>query len=416
MRANLFLSFSPANSLFPQLVGLRVIYALIALVSGYLAGLTGLYWLIWGLYLLLNPTTYSARQRLVALPALALLLIIDVLALSYFIYANNGVLSGWVSALLLPAVIGSLSLSRLLAWMTTAVAMLCYALLTFIYLLPAPQPHLHLHSNNMNEHMLGMLVTFWVSAFLITAFITAQARILRKQHQHIVQQQQRQLRDEQIMAVATLTANAAHHIATPLASAQMLVEELDELPVEQRPYHQQLLAKQLLRCQQALDKVIQQGKNFDPQKSQTRQVGQWLNELCDNWWLTHNEVKLERQIDNALEHCNIEYKDSLNLAIANILDNAARACIDNQQARISLIAGLDQQQLLIEIIDNGDGIEDELIEQLGRSFVIGQGYGIGLALANASIEQAGGSVFIRNLSDGVSTQVRVPLIKSDNTQ
>ncbi|WP_438865219.1 ATP-binding protein [Neptunicella sp.] len=414
MRANLFVSFSPGNSLFPQLIELRVIYALTAVISGYLAQLSGLYWLILGIYIALNPLSYLLRQRLVSLPALALLLIVDVLALSYFIYANNGVLSGWVSALLLPAVIGSLSLSRILAWMTTIVAMLCYALLIFIYLLPAAQPHMHLHSSNMNEHMLGMLITFWVSAFLITAFITAQARILREQHQHIMQQQQRQLRDEQIMAVATLTANTAHHIATPLASAQMLVDELDELTEIERHEHQQLLTQQLQRCQHALDTVIQQGKSFDPQKYQRSQVTQWLTQLCDSWWLTHNEVVLERQFDEQLTHCSIEYKDSLNLAIANILDNAARACANNQRAQIILQAQLNQQQLLINIIDNGEGIDDALIDQLGRHFVSGKGYGIGLALANASIEQAGGSVFIRNLTEGVCTEIRLPLIAQEN--
>ncbi|MBC3765171.1 sensor histidine kinase [Neptunicella marina] len=414
MRNKLFLSQSPTLTLFPYLLWFRLLVICTALISGWLSAPATIYWWILAIYLLLLPACLQLKARLSGINATAILLCVDVFVLSFFIHLNQGVLSGWVSALLVPTVLAALALPRLLSWVITLICVLCYTLLIALYLMPSPSPHMHLHAAGMSDHMLGMMITFWVSAFLITAFITAQARIVRHQHQQLMQQQQRQLRDEQIMAVATLTANAAHHLATPLASAQMLTDELCDLASDRTRLQAQEILNQLHRCKQALDKVIQQGKSFDPLSWQSQQVESWLTHLCENWWLTHNEVQFTKELDEQLSRFSLRQNDSLDMAISTLLDNAARACQHITNGAIQLHAHVEHNQLILRIMDNGEGIDTELEQQLGKGFVQSQGNGIGFALANASIEQAGGKVNIEQLSPGAAVTVTLPVITTQD--
>jgi two-component system sensor histidine kinase RegB len=72
--------------------------------------------------------------------------------------------------------------------------------------------------------------------------------------------------------------------------------------------------------------------------------------------------------------------------------------------------------LHLEIIDDGEGLSAEAMQRAGEAFFSsktpGQGFGIGLFLANANIERFGGSVRLFNLeSGGACTQVVLPLLE-----
>jgi two-component system sensor histidine kinase RegB len=68
---------------------------------------------------------------------------------------------------------------------------------------------------------------------------------------------------------------------------------------------------------------------------------------------------------------------------------------------------------MIELIitDDGPGIPDEVMENLGEPFISmrNQGMGLGIYLANASIQRLGGTIEMRNISGGARTRILLPL-------
>jgi two-component system sensor histidine kinase RegB len=66
----------------------------------------------------------------------------------------------------------------------------------------------------------------------------------------------------------------------------------------------------------------------------------------------------------------------------------------------------------MQIRDFGSGISPDMAHQLGKPFVStkGPGRGLGLFLANAAIERAGGTVKMENHVDaGTMTTVQLPI-------
>ena len=101
----------------------------------------------------------------------------------------------------------------------------------------------------------------------------------------------------------------------------------------------------------------------------------------------------------------------LSQSILNLLNNAADASLKH----IEIEVNWNHQELHLEILDYGEGLKGEAVQRAGQAFFTtkapGQGFGIGLFLANANIERFGGRVRLTNREGGACTQVILPLIR-----
>ena len=63
------------------------------------------------------------------------------------------------------------------------------------------------------------------------------------------------------------------------------------------------------------------------------------------------------------------------------------------------------------ITDDGPGIPDEVMENLGEPFISlrNQGMGLGIYLANASIQRLGGTIEMSNVTGGARTRITLPI-------
>ena len=412
MRPSLFRILNPTAALFNRLVLLRLFLILLATLVGVLRQPELPHWLALALYLASAMALHFTAKRNAA--TLMTSLLVDTAALGYFLYLNDGVLSGWVSLLFFPALVGALALPRLLAWIVTGTSLFAYSSLMLIYLqtLSGHEHHMQHGQMDMTDHLLGMLVTFFVSVILLTLFINQQARALRLQQQQLKMLQDRKWREQQIVSMATLSANTTHKFATPLANALMLLEELQEesnhLEAQDRNQLEQVQT-QLARCQAAIHDLVEQARSADPETAQTKLVESWLREITDKWWSAHNEIELTLKIDDDLSQRQIETTDNLNFAITNLLDNAAKACRNVSAPSIQFCATEQEGALCITLDDNGEGLDEEIQDNLGSGFLASQsGLGIGVTLAQAAVDQLGGIISMHNREVGVRTQVQIP--------
>jgi signal transduction histidine kinase len=88
------------------------------------------------------------------------------------------------------------------------------------------------------------------------------------------------------------------------------------------------------------------------------------------------------QVDQPADIINIycDY-DKLVIALQNILINAVEA-IDHEGGRISIRLKKDSEHVIIEITDNGSGIEEDKIPRLFEPYYTSKRNGIGLGLAS----------------------------------
>lgn len=111
-------------------------------------------------------------------------------------------------------------------------------------------------------------------------------------------------------------------------------------------------------------------------------------------------------------------RELLTRAIENVLRNALRHTPDGGD--IEFEASHDGDGALIRVADSGEGVSEDLIEQLFKPFARGdgtrRGVGLGLAITRAAIQRHGGTVVINNRASRSGLEVRLQLPNRSSIQ
>lgn len=321
----------------------------------------------------------------------------DIVSVSLLIYVSAGVNNPFISYLLVPICVGASALKAPFTATLCGFAVLSYSLLYTFYL-PIPelmQSHqgLHANHNKANLHLFGMWFSFCVSALLISYFVGKIASSLRQQQALIQTHQENLLRDEQIVAVATLAAGTSHELATPISTMKMLVEDLQQSQFDPKQSQTDLecLSNQIDHCRDILNNISQRSHLDALLHVDSYDFLAWFNKIIKQLNLMRPQAKFD--IRSQL-HASIASQFNLNIeqAITSILNNA----IDAHRSDSAIIIDLSQQQnwIIIEVHNIGGGIASDIREQLGQAFVSskGEGRGLGLFLSHASINRIGGTI------------------------
>ena len=335
-------------------------------------------------------------------------LLLDVGFLTAVLYLSGGSTNPLVSYYLIPLIVSAAVLRARHTWAIAGLTLVCYSLLFFFYvpldLFEAAGGHAG-HGATTGAHFLGMWANFAFSAALIGFFVVRMAQTVRDQQQAINRVREEALRNEQIIGVASVAAGTAHELRTPLATMNLLAEELaaehPQLAGEMRE-----LRDQVDRCDAILGKLLT--LTADSGRRRRVSVETAVCSLRERWSLTRPEVPLELQVDRDLSGGELEVDPSFDHALLNFLNNAA----DASPQGIGLAARREGSDLLLQIDDRGPGIPPDIAESLGRRSVSRRqgGLGLGVLLSSASIERLGGEVeLLERRGGGTRLRVRLPL-------
>lgn len=437
-------SFS-ANPL-QRLIALRwieilVISAALLLVGGYL-GLKLDFAALWGIVFALLMLNVASLGRLgtIGEPGsreLLLQLACDMIALAGLLYFTGGSVNPFISLLLLPLTIGAMLLSPVDIGLLTLLAFAAYVLLMF-FNVPLPPPpetlvgfdeylltltgmaeghEAHLSGHGFGLHILGMLLNFALSALLITLFVSRMAQALRRRDALLAATREQALRHEQVLALGTLAAGAAHQLGTPLTTLAVVLHELRLAHAgdEALGADLALMEHQVQNCKNILSGMLSSAGQERREGGALLALPELVGHCLDQWQLLRPAARC-----NLLSPPEIPVSSSpprlfadrtLEQAILNLLDNAA----DVSPSGIEVSYTWTTTHCLIEIDDNGPGIDAALASGLGKTITRSDkgGLGIGLFLSNATIERFGGKVeLLPRPSGGTRTRITLPAAES----
>lgn len=362
-----------------------------------------------------NLLTYARLRKLLPVTQLEFFiqLLIDLICLSAVFYFSGGANNPFVSYFLVPICICAATLSGRYTLGIASVSVLSYSLLLFFHIpLPILSPHHHADSS-INLHVMGMWLNFFISACLITYFIVKMARDLRAQEAQLNQWREDQLRDEQVMAVATLAAGTAHELGTPLSTMKLLLGELRTEYSELLPLQKdlQLLQEQVNQCANTLRELVATAEQTKDGHLTKEKVGHYCHTLIERWKIMRPDVSAHINPPHGQPEIEAQFHPTISQAIINLLNNAADASPDG----IEITLEWDAHKLRWTINDNGPGITDEITSHLGKSFISTKtkGLGIGLLLTQATINRYGGTVSLHNRKpQGATTQLDLPITQT----
>ena len=215
--------------------------------------------------------------------------------------------------------------------------------------------------------------------------------------------------EKRLVSIGTMTAQLAHQIRTPLASAILYTEHLTNL-VELDARTQNWI-KRLQECHSSIEQQIQDlllfARGTAIELSRT-DMSDWCALLVqraqpyvlsrDVQFSVHNQLKTR---------VSLIHGESLIGAVLNLVINALQS--DATEINLAL-ASTDDSGIQISVEDNGKGMSDEVKNQAFSPFYTtkAQGNGLGLAVVYAVVKSHGGKVSLESV-EGVGTQVNLIL-------
>lgn len=272
-------------------------------------------------------------------------------------------------------------------------------------------------------HLVGMWVIFLVSAILITVFITRMATVIREREVNLAKARETEMRNEQLVAIGTLAAGTAHALGTPLSTMAVLLTELDKLDSEQLKSADikddiSVLREQVSRCKNSLNQLIRYYNKDKPVSDEHVRLADFVNDIKDYITNIHPTAVVTFDIRGSAEQP-IRADLSLKHGVINIIENGIKAARSKVEVLFSATAPDSQGapgELEISITDDGPGIPSQVMENLGEPFISMRkdSMGLGIFLANATVQRLGGKIEMFNLKiGGALTVIKLPLPKND---
>lgn len=323
-------------------------------------------------------------------------LVFDVAMLTLALYYTGGSTNPFAPLFLLPLTLTAAALPGAYTWAMLGLTGACYSLLLFYYV-PLPGQHAA-HAADFRLHVIGMWLGFLVGAALIAYFAVYMARTLRERDQLHAQMRERELKHQRVLALGTLAAGAAHELGTPLSTMAVLVHDLT--PRTASPDKLQTLREQIERCKQILSTLASAAGETRVESGRRLPLDTYLDELMQRWRAMRPSATLHYRAAGTAAAPEIVAEQTLSQAILSILNNAA----DVSPHDVAVQAHWDDSAFTLEVRDRGPGLAPGADRRVGRepfsTKTAGEGMGLGLFLAHATVERLGGNVWLTDVEQG----------------
>lgn len=334
----------------------------------------------------------------------------DIIFLTALLYFSGGATNAFVSLLLIPIAIAAVTLPVFYMLVIALQAVAVYSVL--LWLMP-----MHVMHGNMQGHFIGMWINFLFSAVVVLFVVSKMAKAISDKTLEIARYREKQLKQEQIIALGVASAQVTHDLATPIASIGLLVDELEEFS---QGHDEQLMSDlkgQVSRCRDKLHQFRLHSQEIKRGQTYQLTAQELVSQLKQTCLLNYPEIKFNFSLQPSVEKSAFVLTDGgLIPALINIVDNAVNATLKNKQDTISIKAEHNAGQLILIIEDSGQGFSREAIKHKGLYKQNSEtGLGVALLLSNATIERLGGKIMLVNQDNeslGACVNIVLPLIEA----
>ncbi|MCS7470836.1 ATP-binding protein [Stieleria sp. ICT_E10.1] len=359
----------------------------------------------------------SPRVQKVALG----LMLLDLATLTAMLYFSGGAANPFSFFYFVNLAVGGVMIWPKAAWSLTVVATIGYALI-LRYSIPVKELGMETVSNGFDLRTLGLMLAFTTCASVVTYFVTRTSGLLRAREKQLRENQLAQAADRKLESLTTLAAGAAHELATPLSTIDVVARELTRhLEGVEKPAtvdeDLKLIDHQLDLCRHILQRMRGAAGDSMAQEWFRTTVGELIDATLEG-------VRDPHRVDVVDGTEDVENKtlwmpeEAVAQAIRNLIHNGLDA--SGVDGRVRVESRLDQRNVEFIVTDQGQGMSDEILGRVGDPFFTtkepGRGIGLGLYLTRNVVSQLGGSLNFRSApGQGTSAVVTLPIAKPENT-
>ena len=332
---------------------------------------------------------------------------VDVLLLTALLYLYGGYTNPFSMMFLVYITLAAFFLNASWTWGIFILSAGCSIALFFFHV-PLEQFSMHAHhatSQGFSVHLHGMLIAFFAIGVLVSFFLTRLSRELEDHTNQLAVLVEREHERKRLSSLATLTAGAAHELATPIATLLLVVDDFKRVLADRRDLSEdiQIMESELRRCEEVLSRMRGQSSELSGEAPSRISLSKLLEELRGS--LRHEE-RVEIEVENPTNPDLYTLKTSLLSSLAALIRNAVQASAGTAAVRVRAIVAPNGVEFRIE--DRGIGMSKETLERVGDPFFTtkdpGKGLGLGVFLVKSFAGEVGGRFAIASKL-GVGTEV-----------
>jgi len=342
------------------------------------------------------------------------LMVVDLITLTCMLYFSGGIDNPFSLFYLVNLAVGGVILRPQWAWVLAAMAIAGCTLLMFLSVpiegLIEPK-----RNGQLSPHTVGLFIAYATCASVVTHFVTRTAAELTRSERLLSETKAANQRAQRLEGLTTLAAGAAHELASPLSTIDVIARELGrhlqdcETPESVRQ-DVRLIDQQLEICRQILRRM--RGAVGDSM------AGSWdrttVGDLID---CALEGVRDPERVDVEDAPETVEGQslwipqEAVAQAIRNLIHNGLDA--SGPGGRVKLETSNDESKIVFRIYDSGRGMTDEELGRAGEPFYTtkepGRGMGLGLFLTRNVVSRLGGSLEFESVQgQGTVATVKLP--------
>ncbi|MEO1616566.1 MAG: ATP-binding protein [Planctomycetota bacterium] len=350
------------------------------------------------------------------------LMLLDLLMLTAMLYWSGGANNPFSFFYFVNLAVGGVVIRPKAAWSLALIATIGYAfILSSFVAVPELATGGRMTPGTWSLHSTGLMLAFATCASVVTHFVTRTSGLLRARERQLRESQLAQAADRRLESLTTLAAGAAHELATPLSTIDVISRELsrhlEDVPKPESVDHDlRLIDHQLEMCRQILHRMRGAAGDSMAQQWYKTTVGDLIDATLEGVRDPHRVDVLDAA-ENVEQQTLWMPEEAVAQAIRNLIHNGLDASESSERVRLeSRIVGTD---VTFTVRDEGQGMSDEVLNRLGDPFFTtkepGRGIGLGLFLTRNVISQLGGSIeFDSKPGQGTFATVTLPIANPAN--
>ena len=223
-----------------------------------------------------------------------------------------------------------------------------------------------------------------------------------------------------LASIGEMAAGVAHEINNPLAAIILASDFLSKSGLSDAASADvKIISDSAQRAARIVQNMLLFARKTDPKPERMTidlVVQQALELKSHDFRLNNIESRME--VEKELPKCLID-RHQIGQVIINVLNNAEHALVTHQGGgHISIDIRSTSDSVILDVRDDGTGIDPELMPSIFEPFFTtkspGEGIGLGLSICYGIIQQHGGKIWAaNNHGDGTSILIKLPIARDE---
>ena len=324
-----------------------------------------------------------------------LFLLFDTSQLGVLLFLNGGILNPFSILVLAPVVISATYLKSSWTVFLSLYSIFLVVILKY-YFIPLNWRNDFIIPNLYNN---GLLISLIITIIFIAVYTYLFANSSRKISKALSETKLQLNNQKQITEIGSLSAAAVHELSTPLNTIFLILNDLlkEKILIKNKNLFKDvtLLKSQAERCRDILLSLSKSPHLLKDDFFEKIKIEDLIKLSFDKF---NKDKVLSINFNEISREISILYKDEINYAFSNIIQNA----IQHSKNKVYITISRNLKELSIKITDDGNGFSRDILDKLGEPYITKtkKGMGLGIFIAKNLIENVNGKMRFYNSSNG----------------